>query len=129
MIYGLGIDIVRVSRIENAVSRWGDSFLSRIFTEREIAYCFSQRIPFPSLAVRFAGKEAFVKAAGAVEYFRMQDIEILNTEAGSPYVNLYGRAKGFAEEKEIRTVHVSLSHEREYGIASVILEGPSSGVL
>ncbi|MGW8272781.1 MAG: holo-ACP synthase [Thermodesulfovibrionales bacterium] len=127
MIYGLGIDIVKVSRIESAVGRWGDAFLRRIFTERELIYCFSQRVPFPSLAVRFAAKEAFVKASGAAEHCPLRDIEILNAESGMPFMNLYGRAKEFAREKEIHTVHVSLSHEREYGVASVILEGPSSG--
>lgn len=129
MIYGLGIDIVRVSRIESAVGRWGEAFLRRIFTERELAYCLSQRVPFPSLAVRFAGKEAFVKAAGGMEHFPLKDIEILNSESGRPYVNLYGKAKGFTGEKDIRAIHVSLSHEQEYGVASVILEGPSPGVM
>lgn len=62
MIVGIGTDIVEISRIKNAVAKWGERFLRKIFTENEISYCYKKKDPFPHLAVRFAAKEAVIKA-------------------------------------------------------------------
>jgi len=64
MIYGVGIDIVAVKRLRDAHEKWGMRFFERIYTRKEIDYCFSKKDPFPSLAVRFAAKEAVIKAIG-----------------------------------------------------------------
>ena len=65
MISGLGIDSVQVDRIKKASKRWGKSFLRRLFTDRELDYCFRHKNPYPSLAARFAAKEALIKALDA----------------------------------------------------------------
>lgn len=121
MIHGVGVDIVRVERMREAVGRWGDRFLRRVFTGNEIAYCYEKKDPFPSLAVRFAAKEALIKAIGS-RMSAFTDIEILNDPHGKPFVKPSGKLAGFFKENSLRPPHVSLSHEREYGIAFVALE-------
>ena len=122
MIYGIGIDIVKVERMKTAVSRWDRKFLDRIFTESEILYAYKKVDPFLSLSVRFAAKEALIKAVGTPVAISLKDIEILNQEDGRPFINISGRLRTFFEENTIRCSHVSLSHEQEYGVACVVLE-------
>ena len=122
MIFGIGIDIVKVERMKAAVGRWDRKFLDRIFTENEILYAYKKVDPFLSLSVRFAAKEALIKAAGSQPIISLKDIEILNQENGRPFINISGRLRTFFEENSIRCSHVSLSHEQEYGVACVVLE-------
>jgi holo-[acyl-carrier protein] synthase len=122
MIYGIGIDLVKISRLKSAIEKWGKSFLKRIFTEDEIAYCYERKEPYPSLAVRFAAKEAFVKAIGSEIHIPLTDIEIINDKSGRPSIKIKGKLKQFFKKKSIRHCHLSLSHEKEYGIAYVVLE-------
>ncbi|MBS1115566.1 MAG: Holo-(acyl-carrier-protein) synthase [Nitrospirae bacterium] len=122
MIYGIGIDIVKIERMKTAVGRWNKKFLDRIFTENEILYAYRKKDPYPSLSVRFAAKEAFIKAVGIPVAISLKDIEILNQEDGRPFINISGRLRTFFEENTIRCSHVSLSHEQEYGVACVVLE-------
>ncbi len=123
MIYGIGIDLVKIRRMKAAVEKWGDKFLGKIFTENEIEYCFERKEPHLSLAVRFAAKEALIKAIGSEVFIPLTDIEILNFENGKPMINARGRLREFFEEKSIQQCLLSLSHEREFGIACVVLEG------
>lgn len=122
MIYGIGIDIVRIERIKTAVGRWGKKFLERVFTEKEILYAYQRIDPYPSLSVRFAAKEALIKAAGTSLPVSLKEIEILNQDSGLPVINMSGRLGTFLEAKAILSVHLSLSHEQEYGVACVVLE-------
>jgi holo-[acyl-carrier protein] synthase len=122
MIYGIGIDIVKVERMKTAVLRWDRKFLDRIFTEKEILYAYQKTDPFPSLSVRFAAKEALIKAVGVPVAVSLRDIEILNQENGRPFINISGRLRTFFEENAIKCSHVSLSHEQEFGVACVVLE-------
>lgn len=122
MIYGIGTDIVEIGRIRDAADKWGDRFLKKIYTEKEIAYCYGKKDPFPHLAVRFAAKEAFIKALTENSYelktLNFKDIEVLNHPNGKPYIVPHDVAlKG-----ESLQVHVTLSHERSHAIATVILE-------
>jgi len=64
MVVGTGIDIVNIDRIERLMARWGDLFLGRVFTEKEIIYCRKRTRPPECFATRFAAKEAFLKAVG-----------------------------------------------------------------
>lgn len=121
MIYGIGIDIVQVARIRAAVGKWGDRFLRRVFTEKEIAYCLGKKDPYPSLSARFAAKEALVKAAGSRFSSPWTDIEISNDPRGKPLIHAWGGLGEMFERNSLR-VHISLSHEREYSIACVVLE-------
>jgi holo-[acyl-carrier protein] synthase len=122
MIYGIGIDIVRINRVRDVVEKWGQRFLERVFTESEISYCYQKKEPYLSLAVRFAAKEALIKAAGSAVSVSLTDIEVINVENGKPFLKVNGRLEDFFKEKLIEKAHLSLSHEHEYGVACVILE-------
>ena len=114
----VGVDIIEISRIKKAISRWGDSFLSRVYTESELK--LYSDMP-SSLAVRFSGKEAVIKALGSNNIY-MKDIEILSDASGKPEVRLYGQAKQKAEEIGLENLSISLSHCREYAVACVVGE-------
>lgn len=122
MIYGLGIDIVSVERLRKTVERWGKRFLDRIFTSAEIEYCTRRENPYPSLSARFATKEAMIKALGGKGEISFRDIEVINTESGRPVINPGYRLKKDLERIGIKNIHLSLSHERDYSVACVILE-------
>lgn len=119
----IGIDIVEIKRIQKFFSGYS-GFLSRIYTEREIAYCQQmKRTQYQHLAARFATKEAVFKALGTGWRGKMKwtDIEVLNDELGKPYLNLYGAVKEAAERKNVKNIAVSLSHCQDYAIAEVLL--------
>lgn len=124
MILGIGVDLVDVSRIEAIIFRWNQRFLKRIFTDIEIRYCNNKKNPAQRFATRFAAKEAFIKALypKGQEGVNYRDIEIdqLNRR---PVINLYGKVKQSAEEMGVKRTHVMLSHDGNYGVANVILEG------
>ncbi|HDH04822.1 MAG TPA: holo-[acyl-carrier-protein] synthase [Nitrospirae bacterium] len=122
MIYGIGIDIVRIQRMRDAHKKWGRKFFEKFLTGNEIAYCYEKKEPYPSISVRFAAKEALIKAIGSEVHVNMKDVEIVNSENGRPWIKVLGRLEKFFNEKEIRSCHLSLSHEKEYGVACVVLE-------
>ena len=112
-----GIDIIEIDRIRRAVGRWGERFLQRIYTDKEITL---YRKKPPSLAARFACKEAVMKLLGTGRKgVGWREIETLSHPSGKPLVNLYGRAQHQANELGIKEIAVSLSHSKEYAIASV----------
>jgi holo-[acyl-carrier protein] synthase len=122
MIYGVGIDLVRIERMKNVVEKWGKRFLKRVFTKGEISYCYEKKEPYLSLAVRFAAKEALVKAIGSAIPVSLTDIEVINVDTGRPFLKVNGRIEDFFKENLIRKAHLSLSHEHDYGVACVVLE-------
>jgi holo-[acyl-carrier protein] synthase len=124
MIYGIGIDMVEITRIEKASQRWGDRFLKRVFTEVEIEYCYNMTCPSARFALRFAAKEAFSKALGLGigKGVNFRQIEVMNAPNGQPYLNLYGRAKELCNHHGVKKSHLSLSDEGLYALAVVILE-------
>jgi len=122
MIYGIGVDIVRIERLREAYRKWGIRFFQRFLTDREIDYCFNRKEPYPSIAVRFAAKEALIKALSAGSIINMKDIEILNQENGRPVMYIHGDLENTLKEKGIKNWHLSMSHEREYGVSVVVLE-------
>ncbi len=111
----LGVDIIEISRIEQAVTRWGDSFLDRVFTQAEKE---KYRNRPESLAARFAAKEATVKALGCTEII-YRDIEIVSDPGRRPEIKLYGRAEIFALKLGIQSLAVSLSHSQDHAVAVV----------
>lgn len=114
----VGIDIIEISRIQEAMSRWGERFLHRIFTDSELELCKGRT---ELLAVRFAGKEAAMKAlSDAGVSISWKEIEILSGPDGKPWINLYGQAKEQAQNLGISGLSVSLSHSRDNAIALVI---------
>ena len=87
----IGIDIIEIARIERAIAQWGESFLHRIYTEPELKLCHKKP---SSLAARFAGKEAVIKALGTrAKSIGWREIEILSDSSGKPLVHLYGKAQ------------------------------------
>lgn len=122
MIYGVGIDLVKIERMKDVVDRWGRKFLERVFTQSEISYCYAKKNPYLSLSVRFAAKEALIKAIGSEVTVLLTDIEVINAANGRPDIKISGRLKEFFSERSIKQTALSLSHEKEYGIACVVLE-------
>lgn len=127
MIFGIGIDIIKVERMREVVERWGERFLRRVFTENEIAYCYEKKNPFLSLAVRFAAKEAFIKAAGSGMAVSLTDIEVLNNDNGRPSIAIKGKLLEVFGEKSVFGTHLSLSHEKEFGVACVVIDKEGTG--
>ena len=121
MISSIGIDIAEVARMKQAVERWGDHFLDKVFTPSEIAFCRNRANRYQALAARFACKEAVSKCLGTG--FRRgvnpKMIEIVDNERSRPTVRLYGRAAEFGRGYRF---HLSLSHERNYVVAVAMME-------
>ena len=114
---GIGTDIENIDRFKNLCLQADSNFLKKIFTDNEINYCFSKKDPAPSLAARFSGKEAVVKALGSLGIIEVyyNEIEILKNENGSPAVRIINNR---AENLEIK---ISLSHSKDNSIAFVIV--------
>lgn len=123
MIYGIGIDIVEVARIEKSLKN-NQGFKEKVFTEKEIQYCDSRTFPHESYAARFAAKEAFLKALGTgwAGDMQLDEIEILNEKEGKPVVFLYGVAKSHVAKEGINSIFISLSHIASNASAVVVLE-------
>jgi len=122
MIVGTGIDIIEINRIEKAVCET-ERFLSKCFTTNELAYFKSKKYRAEVIAGNFAAKEAFSKAIGTgIRTFHFSDIEILRDSLGKPYIQLYNGALEYAKKMGITDFHISISHCREYAVASVIAE-------
>lgn len=116
----LGVDIIELSRIEAAVSRWGDRFLRRIYTEGELQFSKSR---IPQLAGRFASKEAVMKALGTgTRGVSWREIEVVRARGQAPQIVLQGRAANRAQQMGIYRFSISISHSRDYAIAMVIGE-------
>lgn len=121
MISGIGIDITRTERIERAVQRWGRQFLDRIYTGEEISYCMGHKVPFPQLAARFAAKEAVIKAMGGAHGMTLKQIEVIHDAGGRPGIRLNKAMARAMSECGADKIHLSLTHERDYTAAFVVL--------
>jgi holo-[acyl-carrier protein] synthase len=114
----IGVDIIEISRIRQAIQRWNEHFLGRIYTESELEL---YRNKIESLAARFAGKEAAMKALNALENnISWREIEILSDPQGKPLIHLYGQALEQMNVLGLSSLDISLSHSRENAIALVI---------
>ena len=124
MIVGTGIDIVNISRIERLMARWGDLFLGRVFTEKEIVCCRKRTRPPECFAIRFAAKEAFLKAIGwgLRNGIQWTDIEVENNSLGKPMFSFHQKAKEVCKTLRIQNALLTLSHDRPYAVAHVLLE-------
>ena len=123
-IYGIGVDIVNIARIAQAIQRWGEKFLQRTFTPQEMAYCASKTFPNQHYAVRFAAKEAVFKALGTGWNYGVGwlDIEVsVEVTAGQPVVMLSGKALAILGDSASFRVLISLSHDKEYAIAQAVI--------
>ena len=124
MIVGVGVDIAETERFEKLYSRYGERIARRILTESEQVEFGRRNNPASYLATRFAAKEAAVKALGTgfgcgVGY---KSIEIKNNNQGRPMLKFINSALELAQQKQVENVFVSLSDEKHYVVAIVILE-------
>ena len=127
----LGIDLIEVERIKRALEKWGQVFKNRVFTKREIDYCENRNVnKYRSYSVRFAAKEAMVKALGTgmSEGMDFKDIEILNNEYGKPYIVLEGKAKEYFSALNGKNISLSISHCKFYAVACVIIETGNNSI-
>ena len=124
MIYGIGTDIVEVTRIEESLSRFGESFAQRILSEREWQAYEQSQTKARFLAKRFAAKEAFAKALGtglrAPATF--QNIGVAHDDMGKPVLDLSAELQDFLTSKGIVCQHLSISDEKMLAAAFVVLE-------
>jgi holo-[acyl-carrier protein] synthase len=125
MIVGTGVDLAEVDRIRESIERFGEKFLKRIYTEREIAYVERKANKYERYAARFAAKEAGMKAIGTGwrKGVRWQDFEVVNLPSGRPTLKLHGVAAEFATRLGVTNIQLSLTHTAQSGLAYVILEG------
>jgi holo-[acyl-carrier protein] synthase len=113
-----GVDMIEVSRIQEAAARHGERFYRRFFTEGERAYCQDR---FAALAARFAAKEAVAKALGTgIGDVSWQEIEVVNGERNKPEIRLHGAAQQLAADLGLTEWSLSLSHTHEHAIAFVV---------
>jgi holo-[acyl-carrier protein] synthase len=113
-----GVDIIEIDRFTSACQRYKQRLLRRLFTSKELA---ENGENMASLAARFAAKEAVAKAFGTgIGYISWHDIEICRGASGEPLLNLHGAAQKLAEEQQIHTWSLSLSHSQNNAIAFVV---------
>ncbi len=122
-IVGIGVDLVRIDRIRAIMDRWQDRFLTRLYTAAERQYCLRRASPYPSLAGRFAAKEAILKALGVGWSHGVSwvEIEVLNDAAGRPVATVRGRVEALLREAGSTGIHLSLAHDADYAVAEAIL--------
>lgn len=123
-IIGLGFDATDIPRIAEVLGRYGDRFLRRIFTEGEIAYCTRRRDPVPSLAARFASKEACMKALGTGHSRGVlwKEIEVYR-QFGPPQLRLHGGAARRAADMQVKQSLLTITHSQSLAMAQVLLLG------
>ena len=128
-VQGIGIDVVRISRMREVIERWEDRFLQRIFTAQEIAYCRSRRDPVPHFAARFAAKEAGLKALGTGLRLgvRWRELEVRRERGEAPVLILSGRSRAIGEARGGRRMLLALTHEGEYACAQAMLVDDEAG--
>ncbi len=122
-VQGIGTDIVRIDRVAALLERFGDRFRQRVFTPGEIAYCQSRKNPAIHFAARFGAKEALLKALGTglSRGITWRDVEVCRQRGTAPRLQLHGQAAAIFAARGCRQALVSLSHEKEFALAFVII--------
>lgn len=120
-ILDIGIDIVEITRIQEALNK-NKRFLDKIFTEEEIKYFKSKNFKAETIAGNFAAKEAVSKAMGTgIRKFNFIDIEVLRNELGKPVVKTYNNLKDMCIDYKVLEIKVSISHSDKYAVANAIV--------
>jgi len=121
MAAGIGVDMLEIARMERVIKR-RPSFLKRVFTDEERAYCDSFARPAEHYAARFAAREAVLKALGTgfSQGIGVKDVSVINDESGRPLAVLTGRAKEVARERGVQEIALSLSHTQEVAVANAV---------
>jgi len=124
-VIGIGTDIVKVSRIQKSLNKYGENFARRILHDNELLIFKQRKTPTHYLAKRFAAKEALAKALGTgiAKGISFDEIEVINNDDGKPKLILHGTASEIANQLGVESLFISLSDEKKYAIAYVIVEG------
>lgn len=124
MIFGIGIDIIEVDRMAQTLSKFGPSFVERIFGEKEKIYSGEKGGAAAHFAARFAAKEAFFKALGLGlrKGVQWKEIEVITDEVGRPFLEIRGKAREIFEGLGLRKAFLSMAHEKKYAVAFVVIE-------
>lgn len=124
-IIGIGTDITEIERIERMVEKHEKTFLTRVFTPRELDYCGKGPTAGEHLAGRWAAKEAVLKAFGTgwSDGIAWTDVEVLSAPSGKPSIRLTGRAAEIALSSGIDAVLISITHCRTYAAAFAVAVG------
>jgi holo-[acyl-carrier protein] synthase len=124
MIYGIGTDIIEIARIEAALGRFGERFAKRILCEPELRRFRAHRQPANYLAKRFAAKEAFTKALGTGIHApaNWHGVWVANLRSGKPVLEFSSPLSALMRKRGVGVAHVSLSDEKAFAMATVILE-------
>ncbi|MCH7226562.1 holo-ACP synthase [Haloferula sp. A504] len=121
-VFGIGIDVVEIDRIERLLDKYGGRFAAKVFTETERDYCETATRPALHYAARFCAKEAVAKAfgTGIGADLGWLDMEVQRAASGAPRLLLSGAGKRFAESKGIVAVMISLTHAADYAAANAL---------
>jgi len=124
MVVGIGIDLEGVDRFRVLLERWGERFEKKLFTDGERAYCRGRAKPAQHFAVRFAAKEAALKAMGVPRGIGLewQHFEVVSGPDGAPTLVLTHAARAAADRLRVTRVHLTLTHTDDTAAAFVILE-------
>lgn len=124
MIVGIGSDIVAIERVEESLQKLGEKFAQRLLTETEFSEYQNKYSGAAYLAKRFAAKEALVKALGTgfADGITWKQVSVHNNDKGAPYLQLSGAAQQKAHALGVSNIHLSLSDEKRYAVAFVVLE-------
>lgn len=123
-ILGIGVDIVELERIERLHERSGAAFLRKICRDGEVAERSGAAL-IEHIGGLFAAKEAALKALGTgwAQGLGLSQVEIRRRDSGAPFLVLHDAAEAKARELGVETLHLTISHERKYAVAMVVLEG------
>ena len=123
MIKGIGIDLIEVGRMARLIAEDG-KFVERVFSAEEIRYCRGKRFRAQHFAVRFAAKEALLKALGCGLRggIGWKDISVENDPVGKPVIRLSGKAEKQFGSMKGRRVHLSMSHTRDWAVSCVVID-------
>jgi holo-[acyl-carrier protein] synthase len=125
VIVGIGVDLIEIDRVKQTYLKQGSRFIQGLFTLSEAKYCLKKKDPYPSLAGRFAAKEAVIKAFGHgfSETWKWTDIEVTRAANGKPSVRLKASVEKLRKQRKIKHIHLSIAHSKRDATAVVILEG------
>jgi holo-[acyl-carrier protein] synthase len=121
----MGVDLIEIDRVKQAHLKQGSRFIQRLFTPSEAKYCLKKKDPYPSLAGRFAAKEAVIKAFGHGfrKTWKWTHIEVARGTNGKPSIRMKAGMEKLRKQRKIKQIHLSIAHHKKDAIAVVILEG------
>jgi holo-[acyl-carrier protein] synthase len=126
VIVGVGVDVVDIERFRTVLART-PTLRQRVFTAAELAYVEPRIDPVPSLAARFAAREAVMKSLGlGLGAFGYHDVSVHVADGGAPSLIVVGKAAELAARRRAGTFHLSLSHDGPVAVAVVVAEGAAA---